>query len=62
MDAVAPVNIKVGGCLGLFSLAFRRSGRTAWEKWKAPALKEGVSFSKGFRGSCGEGGASIVLP
>lgn len=38
MDAVAPVKIRVGGCLGLCSLAIRRRGRTAWEKWKAPAL------------------------
>lgn len=48
MDAVAPVNMRVGGCLGLLPLALRRSGSVAWEKWKAPALirKEDIQYDK----------------
>jgi hypothetical protein len=39
MDAVAPVKIRVGGCLALESLVvWRRRGRAAWEKMRAPLL------------------------
>jgi hypothetical protein len=40
MEAVAPVKIRVGG-LGDVVVEARRSGRMAWEKWKAPLLEEG---------------------
>lgn len=39
MLAVAPVKIRVGGCLVEGSLAVRtRRGSVAWEKMKAPLL------------------------
>lgn len=39
--AVAPVNIKVGGCFNVASLALRRSGRVLWAKRKPPFLCTG---------------------
>jgi hypothetical protein len=39
-EAVAPVNIRVGG-LGDVLVEARRRGRMAWEKWKAPLLEVG---------------------
>lgn len=37
-EAVAPVKISVGGCLGCLDAAWRRRGRMACEKWKPPLL------------------------
>lgn len=41
IDAVAPVNMRVGGCLR--SVEFRRSGRMPREKRKAPRLCNRIS-------------------
>jgi len=37
-EAVAPVNISVGGYFVEVFAVLRRRGRTAWLKWKPPLL------------------------
>jgi len=46
MEAVAPVKISVGGCWSADwdSACFRRRGRVAWEKKRAPLLWQIISL------------------